>query len=103
MLRSLNELHESFVLVLLPPRMVEVLVEQQDRSGDEAILGLFKDRDARAVQIGIHVDESKCLLVCCKESGQRVREPTNVQFRTGDIWNRRGEATLVKPGPPVLR
>src|SRR5260370_430885 len=63
--------------VLLPARIIEILVEDDNGAGDNEIFQLAEDRSSGGIQIAIDVDEGGLLArMGVAEAGEGVVEPT---------------------------
>ena len=74
------ELLEGTPLVTLPIRIIEVLVEDQDRARLEPVAQLPEHGRGRGIDVAIDVDEGDRLARMLREEArQRVGEPAGMQ------------------------
>ena len=85
-----------------------VFVEKQNRAFGNDAIGVEEDIDSRAVQIGVHMQESERLLHVSDKGRDRILEPAlvndgNLGIEDGNFVRRQAEVTGLLGRNPVLR
>src|SRR5690606_17348784 len=75
-----QEFHERLVLVLAPARVVEVLVEHDQRARLDAWGEQLEDGPGRRVEVAVDVEQRDVARVCVEEGGQGFVEPADDQL-----------------------
>src|SRR5262249_10057750 len=78
-----DEFQERLVLVFLPVREVEVLVEQDDGPGHDSLRQQRKDGASRTVEIAVDMDERHRPGIGVQPFRQRLLEPSRMQAHIG--------------------